>query len=414
MKKEKIMIVGAGKFQVPIIELAKRMGFETIVVSVAGNYPGFLVADKSYEVDVRDKETILEIAKKAGISGVVTDQTDWPVPTVAYVAEKMGLPGIGYECALRITNKLECREHCQKMGFPIPAYFQASNLEQARPGAKEIGFPLVVKPSDSTAARGVVKVNDFDELSHKFQDALACSASGVVLLEEFFPGKKLELMGFTSNFDFTNLLMAENEHFDIPDLFIIKQVMAPSLLGESLKKRIFDFHIRLFESFGAPFGITFSDIKVNEETGKFCLIEAALRGPGGFLSSHVSPLACGVDVVPSLIEIATGRREKVLIDKSKLLNRGAGNVYFYLPAGVVCRVDGIKDVRSFLGVHRVELDDLVIGKKIEPIKNLSGRQGPIVFAGEDRQACEEIVHRIKATLRVEVETPEGIKGMLWS
>jgi D-arabinose 1-dehydrogenase-like Zn-dependent alcohol dehydrogenase len=37
MKKEELMIVGAGKFQVPIIELAKQMGFETMVVSIAGN-----------------------------------------------------------------------------------------------------------------------------------------------------------------------------------------------------------------------------------------------------------------------------------------------------------------------------------------------------------------------------------------
>ncbi len=414
MKKEKLMILGAGKFQVPIIEQAKQMGFDTIVISIGGNYPGFSVADKIYEVDVREKEIILEIAKREGIRGVVTDQTDWPVPTVAYVAEKLGLPGIGYDCALRITDKLRCREHCQKMGFPIPAFHKASCVEEAREAAKALGFPLVVKPSDSTAARGVIQVNDFDQLGDRFQEALACSARGVVILEEFFPGKKLELMGFVSDSEFTNLLMAENEHFNIPDLFIIRQVLAPSLLNENLKQEIFRFHTRLFESFDVPFGITFSDIKVNEETRKFCLIEAALRGPGGFLSSHVSPLACGIDVVPSLIELVTGRRKKVWIDKTKLLNRGAGNVYFYLPAGVVSRFEGIENVRSLPGVHKVALDDLFLGKRIELIRNLSGRQGPIVYAGENRQACEEVVRRIKAILKVEVDTPEGIKGMEWS
>jgi len=414
MNKEKLMIIGAGKFQVPIIEQAKMMGFETIVISIGGNYPGFSVADQFYEVDVREKETILEIAKKEAIRGVVTDQTDWPVPTVAYVAEKMGLPGIGYECALKITNKLKCREHCRKMGFPIPAFHQAVNFGEATEAAKEIGFPLVLKPSDSTAARGVIKVNDFDQLAYRFQEALAYSATGVVLLEEFFSGKKLELMGFTSDSEFTNLLMAENEHFDIPDLFIIKQVITPAYLNENLKEEIFSFHTHLFESFGVSFGITFSDIKVDEKSGKFCLIEAALRGPGGFLSSHVSPLACGIDVVPSLIELVSGRRKTVRIDKGKLLNRGAGNVYFYLPAGVVSRIEGIEEVRSLPGVHKVALDDLVVGKKIEPLRNLSGRQGPIVYAGEDRQACEEIVQKIKDILKVEVDTPEGIKDMVWS
>ena len=87
-KKDKLMLLGAAKFTVPLIELAKRMGFETIVVSIAGNYPGILVADRFYEIDVREKEEILDVAKKERISGIVTDQTDLPVPAVAYVDRK--------------------------------------------------------------------------------------------------------------------------------------------------------------------------------------------------------------------------------------------------------------------------------------------------------------------------------------
>jgi len=116
--------------------------------------------------------------------------------TVAYVAEKMGLPGIGYECALRISNKLQCREHCRKMGFPIPAFYQATSLEEAREGAKEIGFPLVIKPTDTMGARGVAKVNDFDELPEKFQNALSNSTNGVVILEKFFHGRRSTLWVF--------------------------------------------------------------------------------------------------------------------------------------------------------------------------------------------------------------------------
>ncbi len=41
MQKQNIMILGAGKFQVPLIKLSKEMGHTTIVVSKAGDYPGF-------------------------------------------------------------------------------------------------------------------------------------------------------------------------------------------------------------------------------------------------------------------------------------------------------------------------------------------------------------------------------------
>ncbi len=414
MRKDKLMIIGAAKFQVPLIELAKQMGFETIVVSIAGNYPGFFVADRSCEIDVRDKETILEVAKREKIRGIVSDQTDLAVPTVAYVAEKMGLPGIGYECARTITDKLKCRLHCQKNAFPIPAFSEASNFGEAKEKAKEIGFPIVVKPTDSMAARGVALVNDFDELARVFPKAVACASNGIVVLEKFFQGKKIAVVGFKSDSEIINLIVADHDNFDIPGRFIVSKVLTPSLLSENLQKEVWAFHNRLFESFGLNFGLTYSELRVNEESGELCLMEATPRGPAGFVSSHLIPLARGIDVVPLLIEFLSGRRLRPKMDKKKFLRRSSGNIYFYLLPGIVRRVDGIEQVKALPGIYRTELDGLEVGKKIPPIENLSGRQGPLVYAGKNRAACEEIIHGIKAVLTVEVETPQGTKGIVWS
>ena len=49
-QKNKIMIVGAGVYQVPLIQRAKERGLETIVVSPDGNYPGLAIADKVEKV----------------------------------------------------------------------------------------------------------------------------------------------------------------------------------------------------------------------------------------------------------------------------------------------------------------------------------------------------------------------------
>ena len=61
---KKIMILGAGIYQVPLIRTARRMGLYTIVVSIPGDYPGFALADKIYELNTRDKEAILAAADK--------------------------------------------------------------------------------------------------------------------------------------------------------------------------------------------------------------------------------------------------------------------------------------------------------------------------------------------------------------
>ena len=43
--KKKIMVLGAGIYQVPLIKKAKEMGLHTIVVSPKGPYPGISLAD---------------------------------------------------------------------------------------------------------------------------------------------------------------------------------------------------------------------------------------------------------------------------------------------------------------------------------------------------------------------------------
>ena len=53
--QQKIMILGASVYQVPLILTARKMGLYTIVASIPGDYPGFALADKVYEVNTVDK-----------------------------------------------------------------------------------------------------------------------------------------------------------------------------------------------------------------------------------------------------------------------------------------------------------------------------------------------------------------------
>ncbi len=96
---KKIMILGAGIYQVPLIKTAKRLGITSVVVSIPGNYPGFELADKVYYEDTTDYETILEIAKKEQIDGIVTAGTDVAVITIGKVCDELGLCGLTFDAA---------------------------------------------------------------------------------------------------------------------------------------------------------------------------------------------------------------------------------------------------------------------------------------------------------------------------
>ena len=115
---KKLLILGAGNYQLPLILKAKEMGIYTVVISPDGPYPGLKVADKVYYQDARDEKMALEVAAKEQVDGVTTDQGELFVRAVAFVAENMGLPGIGYENSLIFTNKYLMREKCMEMGIP--------------------------------------------------------------------------------------------------------------------------------------------------------------------------------------------------------------------------------------------------------------------------------------------------------
>jgi biotin carboxylase len=412
IKKQKIMIVGAGINQTPLINKAREMGFETIVISIDGDYPGFLIADKYYKLDIRHKEAILEVARLEKISGIVSDQLDGAVRTVAYVAERLGLPGIGYDCAVKFTDKYMMRQLCKEVGVPVPEHFQVASLDEAIQCAKLLSFPLVIKPVDNYGSLGVFKINNLAEIETKFPNSFSCSHSGKVILEEYFSGKEIVVEGFVSDYQVTNLLIGDRTHFSLVDMFIFKDTLFPSQLSSKMKEKIIDIDSRLIRHLGPKFGITQSEYLIDEKTGELRLVETAIRGGGVFVSSDLVPLACGIDVTEMLLELASGRLG-VKIDNCKLVERASGYVCFYLPEGIISEVKGIQEVIAIPGVHHAYLQNITVGKQTMPMTYKGSRLGPILVYAKDRQALQDVIAQVKETLVIRVKTPDGIRGIIW-
>ena len=110
---KRVMVIAGGTWQVPLIKKVKSLGYEVVNSNLYEDSIGFKYADFTGVMDVRDKEKNLALAKEYKIDAVLTDQSDIAVPTVAYVAEQMGCPGIGHEMAELFTNKFKMREYCR-------------------------------------------------------------------------------------------------------------------------------------------------------------------------------------------------------------------------------------------------------------------------------------------------------------
>ena len=107
---KKLMILGAGYTQIPLIEAAKRMGCYTITASIDGDYPGFLAADEAAYVDIADPRAVAEKAAKLQVDGVTTCGLDLGMAAIGAACEALSLPGPSAEAARKASNKLEMKK----------------------------------------------------------------------------------------------------------------------------------------------------------------------------------------------------------------------------------------------------------------------------------------------------------------
>lgn len=153
---KKIMILGAGIYQVPLIKTAKKLGLYTIVVSIPGNYPGFELADKVYYENTVDDEKILEIAKEEQIDGIITTGTDVCVITIGKVCDAMGLAGLSYEAAQIAVDKMLMKTKYEEYGVRTARFrkvlFSDPDIKKTIEGLE---FPLIFKSVDSSGSRGI-------------------------------------------------------------------------------------------------------------------------------------------------------------------------------------------------------------------------------------------------------------------
>lgn len=151
------------------------------------------------------------MAKKYDICGIITDQTDLPVRTMAYVANQLGLPGNDYEVAKIFTDKYLMREKCKEIGVKTVEYKMCKTLEEANAFYDGLNRDVILKPVDNQGSKGVYKVSSRAELEKRFLEAIKYSRSGSVLVEEYIVGREFVVEGIAVNYEYENLCCGDTD-----------------------------------------------------------------------------------------------------------------------------------------------------------------------------------------------------------
>jgi carbamoyl-phosphate synthase large subunit len=197
--KRKIMILGGGpnrigqgiEFDYCCVHAALQLredGFETIMVNcnpetVSTDYD---TSDRLY-FEPLTLEDVLEIIEKEKPEGVIVQYGGQTPLKLSRALEAAGAPIIG--TSPDSIDIAEDRERFQilvkNLGLKQPANATARTEEQAVKLAREVGFPLVVRPSYVLGGRAMEVVFNEDDLRHYMTTAVSVSNDSPVLLDRF-------------------------------------------------------------------------------------------------------------------------------------------------------------------------------------------------------------------------------------
>ena len=232
--------------------------------------------------------TILAAAQKAPIHGVVA-VGDRPTVIAARAMKALGLPGHSRLAAAVARNKRAAREHFYDAGLPTPAFVEGPLNERPHYFTR-LRFPLVMKPLALSGSRGVIRVDDEEQLARALERIRALLSSPdvqaerheahkLVLAEEFIEGCEFAVEGLMNHGALDVLAV-----FDKPDpldgpFFEETIYLTPSNTPATTQKAIVNAVTTAAAALGLSHGPIHAECRVNA-SGVY-ILEVAARPIGG-------------------------------------------------------------------------------------------------------------------------------------
>ncbi|MBF0780704.1 MULTISPECIES: carbamoyl-phosphate synthase large subunit [unclassified Granulicatella] len=205
--KPKVIVLGSGPIRigqgvefdyatVHAVWAIKECGYEAIIIN---NNPetvstDFSISDKLYFEPLTEEDVMAIINLEKPIGVVV----QFGGQTAINLADKLASHGVTIlGTALEEIDNAENRDKfeqlLQRLNIPQPLGKTAHDVDTALQNAKEIGYPVLVRPSYVLGGRAMEIVYNEDELRVYMQEAVKASPEHPILTDRYLVGKEIEV-----------------------------------------------------------------------------------------------------------------------------------------------------------------------------------------------------------------------------
>lgn len=394
------MVLAAGLLQIPVIKKAREMGYYVIAADDDPNAPGMALADKAIVPSgLMNEEKMVTIAKEVRIDGVIHPCSEVAMNVMGRINDELHLNGLSREAAVRATNKHLMREAFEQYGAPSPKSRCFNYIEVAW-GAfcTDFSGDAILKPSRNSGSRGVAKISkciDEAEFARLFERAKEESRDKTVMLEQFVEGPEFSVEIIVWNKKVNVLQVTDKKTTEAP-YFVELGHNQPSVYAKEIVeavKRAAVMGVRALEVNNCA---CHAEIKVQD--GQAYIMEIGARLGGDFISTELTHLSTGIDMVAAAIDVALGIEPNL---SPMAEPQGVAIRYFTPKQGVVRAIEGAELLHS-PEVYNAEIY-VKPGDRVQEVKSSLDRSGHVIVTAATPQKAIDMAERLITDVKIITE-----------
>ncbi|MFC4076042.1 ATP-grasp domain-containing protein [Salinithrix halophila] len=362
-----------------------------------GIYHDLLVAD------IRNEESIYNTIRNSEYNGkldALVPATDYASHLTAKVAERLGLRGIPYEAALRARNKDLAREAYKEHNVPGARFKKVKTFEEAKEAAKNIGYPVVLKPTNCASSQGVYFINNSFELEEAFTNLIDFKVTYMnfkvreeYLIEEYIDGEEFSVEIFLKDKEPLFAVVTEKVTSPLP-YFVEVLHTIPASTNKDKEKEIIDTAVSALKAIGIFDGPSHVEVKLSASGPR--IIEVNGRPGGDLISSDLLVQAFGIDIFEATVNYYLDTP----INLKPRWNRAAAIGYLTAERnGIVAEVTGLEDLHHSEAIVRSHIT-VQPGNQVTVARNSDDRLGYIITSGNTSQEAKETALQLLKSIKI--------------
>ena len=404
-----LLILGGTKQACDAVEVAHELGVRVIVADYYADSPAKKIADEATMHSTFDVDGIVELCKEKNVDGVMTVANEAVLSHYYAICHRLGLPCyITPEQIDAFTKKDVFKALNKACGLAtIPEYtVDETFLDRL----DQLEFPVVIKPSDNSASRGVSVCYEASEVPAALEKAREFSLGGSILAEKFMRCEDL-IINYTF-IDGEYRLSQMGDRF-VSNVYkgtgsVTSALIYPSIHIREYLETTHPLVCEMFRKTGIRDGVMF--IQAFYEDGKFYCYDPGYR-------------TCGAQVYKMLTAANDFRQMEMLIrhaltgsmggvelfqkNDPTYGGRAACNMAILLKPGKVGSIRGVDKIKALPSV--VYFTQFVeVGDEITQVGTLKQTFARMHYLCDNRRALKQSMYEVYDLLNVCDENGENM------